>query len=187
MEQNICFSELDDFIFCPASLYFHTFYRDLEDQTYKTTDQTLGTMAHQAIDEGRYSNRQDVLQAISVYSEQYGIGGKIDLFKQAESHLIERKRSIKRIYDGYVFQLYGQCYALREMGYEVQKISLYSMLDLKTYAIPLPEENETYRQRFEQLISNMKTFTLEHFHQDNPLKCRRCIYRAACCFAASED
>lgn len=56
METYITFSELNDFIFCPASLYFHQFYKDKEKHTFQSTDQTAGTSAHKAIDVKKYSS-----------------------------------------------------------------------------------------------------------------------------------
>ena len=52
--------------------------------------------------------------------------------------LIERKKKITTIYDGYVFQLYAQYYCLIEMGYLVEKIQFYSFDSNKTYPIKLP-------------------------------------------------
>ena len=38
------------------------------------------------------------------------------------------------------YQLYAQYFCLREMGYEVEKLKLYSLDDNKVYEIPLPNE-----------------------------------------------
>ena len=93
---------------------------------------------------------------------------------------MERKRQIRQIYDGYVFQVYAQCLALREMGYKVNKISLHSIIDNKTYKIPLPEDDEAMFQKFRDTVKAMHEFQLEDFAQNNILKCQNCIYEPAC-------
>ena len=45
--------------------------------------------------------------ALDVYSDEYKIVGKIDLYDEISKTLIERKKFVKKIYDGYIFQLYG--------------------------------------------------------------------------------
>ena len=120
-DQTIKLSQLNDFVFCPASIYFHNLYGDVENRTFQRTDQVKGKVAHEAIDEGRYSTRKDVLMGIDVFSEEYGITGKIDVFDKNSATLIERKRKVRTVYDGYVFQLYGQYFCLRKAYVRLQK------------------------------------------------------------------
>ena len=56
-----------------------------------------------------------------MYCEKYRLLGKIDIYDGKKKILRERKRQIKQVYDGYIFQLYGQYFSLIEMGYEVDK------------------------------------------------------------------
>lgn len=180
MEQAIVISNLNDFTFCPVSIYFHNLYGDLDKMTYQSTAQVDGTNAHKTIDRKKYSSRKEILQSIDVYSEKYGLIGKIDMFNEKTGVLTERKRTIKRIYDGYVFQVYAQYFALNEMGYEVKKIVLHSITDNRNYKIKLPEEDLEMKYKFEKLIKDMHEFDIERFEQTNVEKCKRCIYEPAC-------
>src|SRR5574344_2542447 len=94
--------------------------------------------------------------------------------------LIERKRTIKNIYDGYIFQLYAQYYSLSEMGYSVKELQLYSYTDNKVYKEKLPTDNLEMLQKFEQTLIDLRNFTFENFHQTCKNKCENCIYEPAC-------
>ena len=180
MDDAILITELNDFIFCPASIYFHKMYRDMDRMIYQCTDQINGTAAHENVDTGRYSTSKDILMGMDVFCEKYNLVGKIDIFDVKKKILRERKKRIVKIYDGYIFQVYGQYYALKEMGYEVLKIELYSMDDHKSYGISLPEEDSVMFAAFEHVIESIKRFSLDYFVQDNREKCRHCIYEPAC-------
>ena len=60
-ENYILISQLNDFTFCPVSIYFHTLYGDLDKTLYQRAEQINGTYAHKAIDSGQYSSRKNVL------------------------------------------------------------------------------------------------------------------------------
>ena len=79
-EIPISISSLNDFIFCPASIYFHGLDQDTDVLTYQSTDQINGTAAHRTVDSGTYSENKDILQSFAVYSEQYNLYGKIDIY-----------------------------------------------------------------------------------------------------------
>lgn len=121
MEEVILISYLNDFIFCPVSIYFHKLYGNLDKNIYQSSYQVNGLNAHKTIDNKTYSTRKDILQGIDVYCEKYKILGKIDVFDISKGTLMERKKEVKQIYDGYVFQVYAQYFALCEMGYNVKK------------------------------------------------------------------
>ena len=180
MYGTIPITQLNDFVFCPASIYFHMLYGDTDNILYQSRDQINGTAAHSAIDEQRYSDRKDILCGLNVYCEEYGLIGKIDIFDLKTGTLTERKRQIKEIYDGYVFQVYAQCLGLREMGYTVNRIRLHSLMDNKTYPISLPEDDQTMFQKFVKTIDAMHEFDMDLFRQDNIQKCTHCIYEPAC-------
>lgn len=180
MEEIILISYLNDFIFCPISIYFHNLYGTIDKKMYQTTYQINGTNAHKAVDNKTYSTKQKVLQGISVYCEKYGIQGKIDVFDVEKGILTERKNRIVRIYDGYVFQIYAQYFALKEMGYNVKKLRFHSFSDNKNYNIELPENNPEMFQKFEKLIKDMHEFDMKNFVQTNIEKCKNCIYEPAC-------
>lgn len=181
MENPIPISKLNDFVFCPASIYFHNLYNDLEKTVYESDYQTNGTHIHESVDMGTYSTSPNkVLQSTDIYCEQYGLYGKIDVFDKEKGVLTERKKKITTIYDGYVFQLYAQCFALREMGYTVKTLRLYSYDDNKMYNVLLPENNDIMFQNFLDLIYEIKEFNLNNFSQNNPQKCQNCIYEPYC-------
>lgn len=118
--------------------------------------------------------------AMDVYCEEYGLIGKVDVYDKDKGILTERKRKVKQIYDGYVFQVYAQCFALREMGYDVNKIVIHSLCDNKNYQIPLPENNEVMLKKFKDTVTAIHEFKMEEFTQDNKDKCKNCIYESAC-------
>ena len=180
MYDEILITQLDDFVFCPVSIYFHMLYGDVDKMMYQTSSQINGTAAHSTIDENRYSSKKNILSAIDVYCEEYGLIGKIDLFDAENGVLTERKRTVKTIYDGYVYQVYSQCLALREMGYEVVKIVIHSLTDNKNYIIPLPENDTEMFLKFKKVIREMHEFKIENFVQNNAEKCKNCIYEPAC-------
>lgn len=180
MRNEIMISQLNDFIFCPASIYFHMLYGDSTPIMYQNTDQINGSAAHETVDNNSYSTRKDILTAVDVYCEKYGLSGKIDILDVSKKLLVERKKTVKQIYDGYVFQVYAQYFALKEMGYAVNKIVIHSITDNRNYAIPLPEENPEMLEKFERTIQQMHEFSMDNFVQVNPEKCKRCIYEPAC-------
>ncbi len=181
MEPYITLSFLNDFIFCPRSIYFHQLYGGLDHDLYKQKPQIAGVAAHGAISGKTYSTRKNVLQNMEVYSEKYNICGKIDVFDYESGKLTERKREIKTIYDGYVFQVYAQCHALREMGYTVREIVIHDMVHNKNHSIPLPENAPEMQAKFEKLIFDMNHFDIGNSdHEPNQIKCERCIYSQLC-------
>ena len=167
MYGDILITQLNDFIFCPASIYFHNLYGETEKILYQSESQINGTAAHSAIDQHTYSDRKNVYCAMNVYSEKYGLRGKIDIFDSDTGTLVERKNKVKNIYDGYIFQLYGQCMALREMEYTVSHLIIRSISDNKNYPIPLPEENHDMLEKFEKVISDMHSFRLDSYKKSN--------------------
>lgn len=102
MEEIILISWLNDFIFCPVSIYFHNLYGALNKTLYQSSYQLNGTKAHQCIDNGTYSDKKSILQGINVYSQEFGIQGKIDVFDIKKKLLTERKNQIIKIYNGYI-------------------------------------------------------------------------------------
>lgn len=180
MEEVILLSQLNDFIFCPVSIYFHNLYGNMEKTLYQGMAQQEGTEAHRTIDENRYSTSRNILTSLNVYCDRYRLSGKIDMFDVGLGRLTERKKKIKEIYDGYVFQLYGQYFSLCEMGYTVKELCLYSMDDNKRYPVELPENNLPMLNKFEELISEMRNFNMDEYLQKNPEKCKNCIYEPAC-------
>lgn len=186
-EQTIQISYLNDFIFCPVSIFFHSLDYETEKLTYQSSCQINGTAAHSAVDEARYSDEKNILQGITVYSEKYNLFGKIDVFNVKTGQLKERKKKIKTIYDGYIFQLYAQYFALSEMGYNVKILSLYSFDDNKTYNVALPSHDSEMLEKFNEVINNINDFDYTKFIQGNSEKCKRCIYEPLCCYSLNSE
>lgn len=179
MEDYIQISKLNDFIFCPKSIYFHGIFESFSEKTYHDTPQTVGKIKHEIIEKGEYSSLKRYLQSIEVYSEKYGLCGKIDIFDVQKGFLIERKYKVKKIYDGYKYQLYAQAFCLEELGYQVKGMFVHSLADNKRYKIDLPDENE--RKKFRQLIKQMRHFDVsDPSFTQNENKCHMCIYKALC-------
>jgi CRISPR-associated protein Cas4 len=105
MFDYIALSLLNDFIFCPYSIYLHNVYMGGSEELVHATPQIIGRAAHSAIDNKTYSTRKDDIIGISVFSEELGICGKIDIYKSREKSLIERKYKITTIYQGQIYQL----------------------------------------------------------------------------------
>lgn len=186
-ENPITITTLNDFIFCPVSIYFHSLETDAEKLTYQDHYQLNGSSAHEKSDSGTYSDRKDMCQGMSVYCEKYDLCGKIDTFDIRTGKLTERKKMISRIYDGYVFQIYAQYFALTEMGYDVKQIVLYSMDDNKSYKLKLPYEDPEMFKRFETLLITIKEFSMEGFEQRDIQKCMKCIYEPLCSFSMLKE
>ena len=179
MESYIQISKINDFIFCPRSIYFHAVYEQFHQKTYHRTPQLAGKIKHKNIEKGEYSTAKRYLQALEVYSEKYGIMGKIDIYDRDEKALIERKNKVKKIYDGYRYQLYAQMFCLNEMGYMVDYLFIHSLSDNKRYPIPLPEGE--FLKAFEDTIKQIHSFDVSDFPViENRQKCDQCIYRPLC-------
>jgi CRISPR-associated protein Cas4 len=178
MDSTIRISNLNDFLFCPRSIYFHELYQPYHDQYFKELAQTKWSAAHETIDKQDYSSSKQILQWISVYSETYWLQGKIDLYHRDKYSLIERKRTIKKIYPWYIYQLYAQYLCLTEMWYEVQTMKLYSLTDNKPYPIPIPNSDDL--KPFEELLAQYRQYSLDQLFSPNPIKCKSCIYHELC-------
>lgn len=181
-ENPISISNLNDFIFCPVSIYFHNL-DDEERMITQCPDQLNGTQSHRNSDLATYSSKKNMLQGVSVYCEEYNLCGKIDVFDIESGILTERKKKINTIYDGYVFQVYAQYFALSEMGYAVNEIRLYSMDDNKVYQIDKPENNVVMFEKFKGLLYDINEFSPEGYYQNNITKCEKCIYEPLCSFS----
>lgn len=185
MESYIRLSNLNDFIFCPKSIYYHTIYDSYDKSLYQEEAQIAGSIAHEAIDKKKYSTRKDILQSLDVYSEAYGIAWKIDTFYIKEWKLVERKNKIEKIYLWYKYQLWWQMFCLEEMGYKVKKMEFYSVQDNKKYRLYRPSTEEL--EKFQATIERYKRFSpLRENWKQNTMKCRKCIYRELCDYFIGE-
>lgn len=62
MEAYLPISFLNDFIFCPRSIYFHQLHGRVSQKIYQQTPQTRGLAAHKTIENKSYSSSTSVLQ-----------------------------------------------------------------------------------------------------------------------------
>src|SRR5512133_2949131 len=100
MESYIRISNINDFLYCPFSIYLHSLYEGFDKKAYQQKSQIVGTIKHESIDKGTYSTSRRYVTGLEVYSEEYGIAGKIDMYDRQEKALIERKTRIKRVHQG---------------------------------------------------------------------------------------
>lgn len=174
MDSLIQISKISDFLYCPLSLYLHTMYEEMDTRNYHAAPQVAGKIAHEAIDERTYSSAKRFLLGMAVYSEEFGITGKIDVYDAKTCALIERKRQVKQIYEGNVYQLYGQYVCMKEMGYRIDKLFIHSLVDNKRYPIPLPGEEEL--SQFSVVLEAIRATTPETLLEHSCPRCNSHIY-----------
>ncbi|MBS1644462.1 MAG: type V CRISPR-associated protein Cas4 [Bacteroidetes bacterium] len=179
METYLPISFLNDFIFCPYSLYLHQVFDNSSEELYSAAPQQVGKRHHDAIDRQRKQEKSpNVLRGIYVLSERLGIYGKIDSYYPAEQRLVESKYAITTLYKGYYYQLWAQYFALQEMGYRVAQLAFFSIKDRKTHPIALPDA-----AAFAELQQHIRKIAHYDFEQEfvaNPAKCLHCIYASLC-------
>lgn len=159
MEDYIHISKLNDFVFCPYSIYLQEVYMDTDEGQYKAAPQIQGKVAHLSIDKKTASNRSDDVFSLPVYSEEYGLMGKIDVYKRKEKKLIERKYQLKQIYQGQIYQLWAQMLCLTEMGEEVESLAFYETSTNKMIPVEMPTEEDL--QRFKDFLHSFRTYNPE--------------------------
>ena len=177
-EDYIQISKLNDFLFCPYSIYLHNVYENFHTSTFHSNYQTSGKLAHTTIDNNTFSSRKQILQSTSIYSNKYKLAGKIDIFDQKTGELIERKNKITKLYDGYFLQIYAQYFCLLEMGFKVKKLSFYSLTDNKKFSVPIP--NKQIIEEFDAFIKKVSNYNINNFTGVSKQKCEKCIYSILC-------
>ncbi|MBO7227807.1 MAG: type V CRISPR-associated protein Cas4 [Bacteroidales bacterium] len=91
MENPILISMLNDFSFCPYSIYLHNVYKNADKEMCQSLPQLRGTIAHENVDNKTSSTLMNETQVLPISSEQLGVMGKIDIYRANEKILIERK------------------------------------------------------------------------------------------------
>ena len=107
MIDYIPISTLNDFVFCPYSIYLHNVYMESDEGLYHAVPQTMGKIAHRTVDEKTASHRKEDYLSLPVFSEKFGLMGKVDFYKHKEKVLIERKYQLKTIFRGQIYQLWA--------------------------------------------------------------------------------
>lgn len=177
MEYPIPITYLNDYIFCPYSIYLHQIYGEIEEEHYHSTKQSIGKSAHSYIDNSSVKNSKQ-LKGIYVFSEELQVYGKIDIYLIDEKELVERKYFIQKIYQGYYYQLWAQYLCMIEMGYDVQKIAFYSIKTNQKINVLLPTNSDI--ELLKKHIQDILNFHPSQTIKINPEKCKNCIYAAMC-------
>lgn len=124
--------------------------------------------------------------SLPVYCDELGISGKIDVYKRDKHFLIERKKNLKQIYRGQVYQLWGQYFCLIEMGYKVDKLAFYEISTNKMIKVELPGEID--KQELIKFIGQFKDYNpASTMFKVNPNKCIHCIYCNLCDKTATDN
>lgn len=175
MDGYISFSELNDFLYCPHSLYLHSLYKNYKTQIYHDTPQTDGKAAHETIDQNTYK-RGGWQSGRWLCSPDYKIYGKCDLYNPHTGELVERKKTVRKVYGGQKMQVWAQAACLEEMGEIVSSIRIHSMTDNKSYEIANLDAN--VKRSLHDLISQIQTFRLADMSEMaiDCEKCKECIY-----------
>lgn len=176
MESYIQISKINDFLYCPLSIYLHSIYENFNAATYHQHPQVAGKIKHASVENGTYTTANRFIAGMEIWSETYNLVGKIDVYDQQENALVERKTRITHIFDGYKYQLYAQYFCMTEMGYSVKRLFLHSLDDNKRYAIALPDAAE--QEKFKNILQEMRVFKIEKFSDHSCPKCIGSIYGA---------
>jgi CRISPR-associated exonuclease Cas4 len=174
MDSAIPISAINDFLFCPKSLYLHSIYSSFNTNIYHDVPQVAGSVAHENIENGNYTTSKYILQGLFVYSNRLGIKGKIGTYDTKNKHLTERKYRVRSIYKGFRYQLYAQMYCLEEAGMPVKRLFIQSLSNNKRFEIPLPSEAE--RKDFEATVTDMRNFNSESTRNHLCGRCQSNIY-----------
>ena len=149
-----------------------------DEDLFHAAPQIQGKASHQTIDKKKYSTKKDDIIGISVFSDELGVIGKIDIYKSSEKSLIERKYQLNKIYKGQIYQLWAQYFCMIEMGYSVEKLLFYSTSENKTYHIDIPSEED--KKELIGFIMKLKNFDPEIAISINKNKCKHCVYCNLC-------
>lgn len=174
----IAISTLNDFIFCPYSIYLHNVFEGTDEDVFYALPQFKGKEAHSSVDSKSNSLGCRVIESLSVQSLKFGLFGKIDLFFLETGELVERKNILKKIFTGQVYQLWAQCICMQEMGYAVKSLSFYEITTRKRTSIKIPDTSDLLQ--FSHFLDEYKSVNLRSYKPKNANKCSHCIYCALC-------
>ena len=172
---------LNDFLFCPYSIYLHNVFMDMDEDIFVAKPQVKGKAAHKAIDSRAFSENENDVQSLKVFSNELGLVGVIDLYRKEEKHLIEYKYKVgDSLFLGQKMQLWAQYFCLIEMGYMVQKISIYEKSTGIFHDVKIPDNDD--KQVLTDLIRKFREFDFSQPMEVNIKKCTHCIYCNLCHF-----
>ena len=186
MNDYIPIAQLNDFFFCPYSIYLHNIYSDCDDMTYKASPQLNGRMSHSKIDNKLTHHNDDLIYSLNVSSDYYRIYGKIDTYRISTCTLIERKYRLTQIYQGQIYQLWAQYLCMIEMGYEIKRIGFYEISTNKCSFLPLPTANDI--NEFSHFLNMFRNYNPSNTQISiNMNKCQHCIYCNLCDKTTAEN
>lgn len=175
MEHLITITTLNDFVFCPYSIYLHQIYDLNKEDIYHDEYQSKGKRLHDFIE----NNKDETSwKHAYVYSDKLGIYGKIDDYNPLTKELIEYKSTVAVAYKGYYYQIWSQYLCLKEMGVIVYSLAFFDFKKNMKIEIPIPSQSDV-----EELINHIKKIKRFDFNSDlliNPNKCNHCIYNMLC-------
>jgi len=145
---------------------------------YHAIPQIRGKAAHRSVDDRSYCSSRHVISGLAVYSEEFGVYGKIDIYKAQEKLLIERKYQLKTIYRGQIYQLWAQYFSMLEMGYQVERLEFHTQVSRTIHVVPIPDEKDILELNL--FLNRFRTFDPTMPFHLNPAKCIHCIYCNLC-------
>lgn len=178
MFTSVPISMLNDFVFCPYSIYLHNIYMEADEDTYHAVPQVRGKISHYTIDKKHYSSSKDVLVSLPVFSNRLGVYGVIDIYDKKQKQLIERKYRLKKIFRGQLYQLWAQYYCMVEMGYKVEEIAFYEMATNVSHVVAIPSDEDILELR--DAIERFRCFSPDSEYVQEAGKCSHCIYVNLC-------
>ena len=168
MDDLIIISNLNDFIFCPASIYFHKLYGSEDTIMYQSKAQLDGTKAHEKIDNGTYSTRKNILIAndklrtsFAKYLSRFGHRIQYSVFEIDNS---------KRIVDNIVNDLTNTFEKRFSQSDSVYIFKMSSSCEVLRYGYAKNEENDFFiiefilRPLFSFLPANFAGQTVKTFY-----------------------
>src|SRR5690606_33917223 len=111
METFLPITYLNDFVFCPYSIYLHQVFDNNVEEVYSAKPQQKGKSEHRDIDtinKDEDAQPIQILKGAYVISTRLGVYGKIDTLFVTEKKLVESKYNIVTLYRGYYYQLWAQ-------------------------------------------------------------------------------
>lgn len=178
MFTSIPISMLNDFVFCPYSIYLHNIYMEADEDTYHAVPQVIGKISHDTIDNKSYGSSKDIIVSLPVFSNRLGVYGVIDIYDKKRKQLTERKYSLKNIFRGQLYQLWAQYYCMIEMGYSVEKIAFYEKSTNVSHFVSVPSEEDILELK--DAIERVRCFSLDSEFVQDAGKCSHCIYVNLC-------
>lgn len=175
MEYFLSITALNDFVFCPYSIYLHEIYGGNKEETYHSKFQSKGKRLHDFIENNK--DAKDLKHAY-VYSQKLGIYGKIDEYIPLTKELIEYKSNVAIMFKGYYYQIWSQYLCMTEMGFEIERLSFFDFKINKKTQLDLPTDSEI--NELTKHINKVKHYDFASEILVNPNKCRRCIYQSLC-------